>query len=200
MEGLHTEKERQLEALKADESRQRSSNLGTGGPRTGFQWHDDVAPALQSLADKSANLVILRVDLSKEEVQLAARPSRNEPEQLANVLTESQAERENEPSYVVYAHPQASAEEGKTGVGVIYVCPLSCTVRQRMLYSTNMIKLCKGIDSIDGLALIKRAETSDPEDLTVEELSQIMLASSDQEDRNATTQANFSRPKRPGRK
>lgn len=205
-DGLETEKEKQLAQLKSEESRYKSSatsQQGTGGPHTGFAWSSDVDGALSQLAKSgsssaSANLAVLKLDLSKEEVQLAGEPQNVEPSGLATILSASNTK---EPRYAFYAHPELQTSENQESqLALIYICPTSSTVRQRMLYSVNLAVLSNRVDGIDGIKIVKRTETSDVEDLTPEFLiDALSLGSAAGSQQNGGANA-FSRPKRPGRR
>lgn len=204
--GLETEKEKQLAQLKSEESRYKfsaSSQQGAGGPHTGFAWSSDVDGALGQLAKSgsssaSANLVVLKLDLSKEEVQLAGEPKHVEPSGLTTALN---AFNTKEPSYTLYAHPELQTPENQESqLALIYVCPASSTVRQRMLYSVNLAVLSNRVDEFNGIKIVKRTETSDVEDLTPEFLADALsLSSAAGSQQNGGANA-FSRPKRPGRR
>lgn len=218
--GLETERERQLAELKNTESRTRASaagQAGTGGPNAGMAWDGDVEPALRGLAKKGAtastaewNFVALRLDLSRELLQLAFPPRMAMPGDIASALTEASsgegdAENTPEPCYAFYAHPQPqSDDDGATRVGLVYVCPMHSTVRQRMIYSSNLASVASHVGSFPGLDIVKRVETSDPEDITPEYLVEVFVPSTADDDALATEPAGgaaaFSRPKRPGRK
>lgn len=203
--GLETEREKQLADLKLEESRYKSSTSqqGTGGPHTGFAWSSEVDGALGQLAKRgststSANLVVLKLDLSKEEVQLASEPKKIEPSGLIDTLRDTNT---TEPGYIFYAHPELqSSESPESQLALIYICPTSSTVRQRMLYSVNLAILSHRVDGFDGIKIVKRTETSDVEDLTPEFLSDALslnTAAGSQQNGGANA---FSRPKRPGRR
>ncbi|PWN33655.1 actin depolymerizing protein [Meira miltonrushii] len=204
--GLETEREKQLAELKSEESRYKSSassQQGAGGPHTGFAWSSDVDGALIQLAKSgsssaSANLVVLKLDLSKEEVQLAGEPQSVEPSGLTTALSSSNVK---EPSYAFYAHPELQTSENQEShLAIIYICPASSTVRQRMLYSVNLAVLSNRVDGFDGIKIVKRTETSDVEDLTPEFLADALsLSSAAGSQQNGGANA-FSRPKRPGRR
>ena len=204
--GLETEREKQLAQLKSEESRYKSSassQQGAGGPHTGFAWNSDVDGALSQLAKSgsssaSANLVVLKLDLSKEEVQLAGEPENVEPSGLSTALS---AFDKKEPSYAFYAHPELqTSDDQESQLALIYICPASSTVRQRMLYSVNLAVLSNRVDGFDGIKIVKRTETSDVEDLTPEFLADALsLSSAAGSQQNGGANA-FTRPKRPGRR
>lgn len=180
--GLETEREKHLAELKRSEEAERtSSSQGTSsGVKMGFAWVADgecspslslsaklpgtyslstVEPAIRGLANTVSgtaewNLVVLTVDLAKEEVQLRQPPRFVPPGDIAAALPL------HEPLYAFYRHPDEPEAKGAEGsVGFIYVCPEESSVRQRMLYSTNVIKLVKSVDAMQGLSVVKRVRS-----------------------------------------
>lgn len=98
--------------------------------------------------------MVLTVDLAKEEVQLRQPPRFVPPGDVAAALPL------HEPLYAFYRHPDEPEAKGAEGsVGFIYVCPEESSVRQRMLYSTNVIKLVKSVDAMQGLSVVKRVRS-----------------------------------------
>lgn len=167
--GLETEKERNIANLKAEEENARveaTSQGGQGGPKGGaFQWMPDVEPAVRGLIRNGTpnspagwNLVVLHNDLSKEEVHLAFPARSAEPAELASILAEATKNGSGEePCYAFYAHPGIQSDsDAVTRVLLLYVCPMHCTVRQRMLYSTNLLSLVKHSSSFERFDVVKR--------------------------------------------
>lgn len=154
-EGLESEKERHLADLKSEEAKLKSS-ANQGGSHIGFSWQDDVEPALRGLAKKLGgtsewNLVILKIDLANEEIQLACQPRFVPPGDLNDVLPPS------EPCYAFYSHPDVQTQsEENSEVAVIYICPQNSSVRQRMLYSANLAITTTRVGEISGLNILKR--------------------------------------------
>lgn len=199
-----------------------------GGSHVGFSWQEDVDPALRGLAKKLGgtsewNLVVLRIDLAKEEIELATQPRFILPGDLADTLPD------NEPCYAFYSHPDTQRDsDDSSQVAIIYICPLHSSVRQRMLYSANLATTSNRVSEISGLSILKRVslrtlwgrtffdfvlrltlhlsqyfsfsqiETSDPKDLTAAFFAEELLGTLPTTD--AGQAKALSRPKRPGRK
>ncbi|CAD7065274.1 unnamed protein product [Tilletia caries] len=173
----------------------------------------------------------------EEEVELAAPPRFLPAAEVGLALA-----KENGPRYALYrleGRPIFADDDGgadlnaghgrrsstpiaTTGGGLlfIYSCPSSSSVRERMLYSTNLRSFHQLAEQrVAGLKVHKRVETSDPEELTASflasELDRVLGASGKESETGAgngaaaaagasgpsplltSTQA-FARPKRPG--
>ncbi|UZJ51498.1 hypothetical protein CBS101457_000818 [Exobasidium rhododendri] len=197
VQGLETEKERHLAASKTEELKLKSGGVHQGGSSLGFPWQTDVEPALHGLAKQLGgtaewNLVILKIDLSREEIELASEPRFILPGDMSEALPTT------EPCYAFYSHPAIQTEsDDQAQIAVIYICPLHSSIRQRMLYSANLAITSTRVGTIPGLNVFKRIETSDPTELTSSFFSQELLNTSSTENSQAKA---FSKPRRPGRK
>ena len=78
----------------------------------------------------------------------------------------------------------------------VYSCPATSPVRSRMLYSSSSRGVVNRAEAELGLTIVKRLQTSDPQDITPSYIASEIDPSSAAKPEAAT----FSRPKRPGRK
>ncbi|KAK0564898.1 Twinfilin-1 [Tilletia horrida] len=252
-EATKAEVDRAVAAERASYAPPPKSGLGPAHTVHSFEWEEEVLPALSTLPIRASgasefNFVLLSLNLTpgEERVELRAPPRFLPAAEVGQALAA-----EDGPRYALYrlegtpvfaddeeagkpggsGRRSSSSPIATTGGGLlfIYSCPLTSSVRERMLYSTNLRSFVYLAEQrVAGLRVQKRVETSDPAELTASflaaELSRVNIDA--QRDPNAatneasagaatsaadgagigagnllgaSTQA-FSRPKRPGGK
>lgn len=103
------------------------------------------------------------------------------PAQLAGSISSS------EPRYSLYKYPSVDK------VIMIYTCPTSSKIRERMIYATSRLMVVKAAERLAGLEIAKRLEGTNPDEFT-----EAVLAKEFEEQKEESKV--FARPKRPGRR
>ncbi|KAE8216405.1 hypothetical protein CF327_g421 [Tilletia walkeri] len=194
-EAIRAEVDRASAAERASFTPPVRGGLGPGHTTVSFEWEEEVLPALSTLPIRASgaseyNFVLLSLNLTpgEERVELQAPPRFLPAAEVGQALAS-----ENGPRYALYrlegtpvfaddddeastamAKPargrrSSSSPIAMTGGGLlfIYSCPSSSSVRERMLYSTNLRSFHHLAEQrVAGLKVHKRVETSDPAELT----------------------------------
>ncbi|PGH23759.1 hypothetical protein AJ80_02189 [Polytolypa hystricis UAMH7299] len=187
---LMGQKERELHAIKREESQARNQSgrrdIGIGGMQdTGvpFPVDDAVNGALQEVATEEGKVARLGMDLSNnsERLILVSTESNVAPADLAKVIPE------NEPQYTFYRYPNSTA------LVFIYTCPPSTSIKQRMVYASSRRSALHYAD-LQGLKITHKIEASSGSEITVGRLEEEVNPPREEGPKRA-----FARPKRPGR-
>ncbi|EPQ29718.1 uncharacterized protein PFL1_02938 [Pseudozyma flocculosa PF-1] len=144
------------------------SGGGHGGPKVGFRWAEGVAEALQGLGTTASgtsewNLVVLCIDVANETVELDEAPSFVLPADLVQRW-------KDEPRMAFYRFQDGKeaggSASGESKVVMLYYCPAGSSVKSRMMYSSNVLSTLNHVKGMAGLRVVKKIESSDPQDLT----------------------------------
>lgn len=146
-----TSSEQSLANLKANEATSlmsSSSKSSSGSSSLGFQWSDDVSPALAGLGTHVSgsaewNYVSISIDLQNETLELSEPPRFLPLGEISTIVDVK------EPRYIFYRMESSALNDlkdsdsieqvskGQNPVVFIYSCPTSSSVKHRMLYSAN---------------------------------------------------------------
>lgn len=122
-----------------------------------------------------------KIDTAKEELQLDSKHEDVSPAQLSSVISS------DEPRFTLYKYPSNDR------IVMIYTCPTSSKLRERMIYATFTRMIVKAAEGEAGLEIAKRMEGTNPDEFTEE-----VLAKEFEEKKEESK--GFARPKRPGRR
>ncbi|SCU97220.1 LAFA_0G10396g1_1 [Lachancea sp. 'fantastica'] len=156
----------------------------TGGTSHTLSFKISSEEPISTLLEKN-NLIIFRIDLTKEQVEVLETKQVSQPSEIVFLL------KSDHPTYNLYTH------QGKTYF--IYSCPSGSKVKERMLYASNKTGFIKHLSEVDSLILESVSEIGDASEL---DLSKLGYAGSTVQDTTnaAPGQLKFNRPKRPGRR
>ncbi|KAI9824966.1 MAG: Twinfilin-1 [Phylliscum demangeonii] len=184
-----TQEEQALESVKqaeAEASRGTSARSGHVSSALSFPVSNDAAAALRTLPESNQNLVLLRIDVATETIELAA-VAIVEPEQLGGAISAS------EPRYAFYRYGHDYEGQHLAPIAFLYTCPSGAKIKERMVYASSRAGVISYAEAEADLKIAKRLEASDPSEITAARLQQEFHPVKEE-------RSQFSRPKRPGRK
>ncbi|KAG8966031.1 Twinfilin-1 [Tulasnella sp. 419] len=160
-------REMELEAIRAAEkdaaeayesTRSKKSIVGTGKE---MKWAKEVEDAVSAIsADGSYNFVVISIDLADESLTLHSTKKVEVDTVISSLPT-------GEPSYSLF-YPTPST------LIFIYACPSDSKVKTRMIYSTAVTGATHRIQQMLSPTTFKRLETSDPKDLDLAYMREII--------------------------
>ncbi|KAI8095740.1 hypothetical protein BDF21DRAFT_374090 [Thamnidium elegans] len=207
-----TRREQELVEIKAAEAQTVSDYQGTTTrksftPGIAFPLTEKAVEALvqlkQSKEERSSNFVSLHLNNETIDLDKCADVTINE---LRNTITE------NAPRFTFYIY---SSSAGKESLVFIYTCPSGSKIRERMLYSSSKANVILEAENEASVKVIKKFETSDLSDLTLDYFAEELDNSSDGGSGASTptgsivgdriqllggTKQGFKRPAAPGRR
>ncbi|KAK4051460.1 Twinfilin-1 [Microbotryomycetes sp. JL201] len=193
-----SEREKEMADIKAAEAKERregtfsqpgvgrsmleTSSAPGGGNNLGLAWSEQARTLVERMTGSEANIAQFQIE--NEEIV----PVSNQPSSLSVPAAS--------PSFTLFRHSGG-------GIVFIYCCPPTSPVKSRLLYSSSTSAAVAQAKAF-GADVVKKLETSDPDEVTDEYVAQELSSLSTnahsptplpQDDKPA-----FSRPARPGRK
>ncbi|KAG8821937.1 Twinfilin-1 [Serendipita sp. 401] len=163
----------------------------------GLKWAQDAEDAVKSLKDadsSESSFVLLSVDPEVEELILAKTSKGVTPKEVASsIFTDA-------PSFTLYSWPHLNNGEETTSVVLIYTCPPTSLIKQKMVYSAQvnmLVHTAKGW----GVPIARRTEISDPQEINDEFLMQELGHSPEASSTSASAgRTAFAKPRGPPRR
>lgn len=148
--------ERAAGATSYEGMRAKKSHMGA----IGLKWTEEAESAVKALADAGAEsaLVLLSVDMDQESLVLKDSAKGVSADQVGQRIPA------DEPSFALYSWPHQNNQQDVTSIVLIYCCPASSPIKQKMVYSAEANSL-RHIAKGWGLDIARKAETSDPTEI-----------------------------------
>jgi len=151
-----------------------------------FPMSDAALAKLKALPTSSVALVLLKVDPTKETIELADSKASIEIDDVPSVIPDS------EPRFVLYRYSHQHESQHHDSLVFIYSCPDKSPVKLKMLYSTVKAVAIGSAESL-GLTIAKKIEITEGSEVTEDLLNELIHPPS--EDKKQT----FNKPSRPGK-
>ncbi|KAL8829973.1 MAG: hypothetical protein Q9191_001698 [Dirinaria sp. TL-2023a] len=145
-----------------------------------------VMEKLEALSRGGENLVMLRIDVTAESIELAGTATTN-PASLASSITD------DEPRYSFFRYSESSDAPEGPPIIFVYTCPSGSKIKERMLYASSKLTFVNAVKDEAKLNVVKRLEASSPSEITADAIEEEFTPKQEQKQ-------GFSRPKRPGKR
>ncbi|KAI7866403.1 hypothetical protein BDF14DRAFT_837581 [Spinellus fusiger] len=165
-----TRREQELAHIKAAEAMAVSDYQGTAARKSytsgvAFPLSQEAIDALKHLnktkEERQHNFVVLHLNNEKIELDTASTVA---VEELRKAIPS------NVPRFSFYVFEHEHEGETKEVIVFVYTCPSSSKIREKMLYSSSKAGVITGAKTEADVYVVKKFETSDPEDVTSEYL------------------------------
>eukprot|EP00295_Goniomonas_pacifica_P025676 CAMPEP_0175950644 /NCGR_PEP_ID=MMETSP0108-20121206/29737_1 /TAXON_ID=195067 ORGANISM="Goniomonas pacifica, Strain CCMP1869" /NCGR_SAMPLE_ID=MMETSP0108 /ASSEMBLY_ACC=CAM_ASM_000204 /LENGTH=329 /DNA_ID=CAMNT_0017276771 /DNA_START=6 /DNA_END=995 /DNA_ORIENTATION=+ len=153
-----------------------------------FPMTDEAHAALGQVAAKSLDVVQLRLDPDREELELVGSGSFTSVKDIAGQLSPQ------EPRFVYMYFPHTFADAQQTPLLFLYICPESAPIKQKMLYSTCKQPLLTASSGL-GVQVDKSLEVRDLADLD----DHYVVSELHPQEPTPAVAPRASRPSRPGK-
>lgn len=155
-----------------------------------FKIDQDLESAFNTL--KAKDLIIFSIELGSESFNLIKKSTGVELSSLIDVLESCNNSSSPSPQFALYGYLN-----GK--LVLIYTCPTSSKVKDRMIYASNkqgLVTHLKSSLAANDIKLDKIIDIGDPEELEVEELKESTVSNA----KSSNSSLRFNKPKGPRRR